>query len=149
MWRVSPLFASLATATGLVLALLLAVAWDAIDAGWDDWYDSVRPVASGSVDLASRQGHDSVRVHITVTRHRACDMRRLQAYSRLDDGSLRDAYSNRVDRPTEGRSHPPGGTYDGGVWEIWPTDSAKSVAVYVRYRCGSRMSSSKIGEVSL
>lgn len=111
------------------------------------YYDASRPVVvmKGSV---VKSEDDSVVLTIAGEKLRACTYIRLQAYTAGPDGTLRDAYARREDRP-EHADNKPLGTFNLGTWRIWPKGDATRVAVYVEHDCDGRVVKSKIADVEV
>ena len=103
--------------------------------GFAIWFtfDRYLPVVRAQGALLS---HDSNSVVLALSgqKLRECRYAGVQAYSRMPDGTLRDATIKRIDQPAGGLTRPVG-TFDMGQWDIRPTDGAAAVVVFVQHSC--------------
>jgi len=110
------------------------------------WFDSIFPVVSMNAEVVAKS-YDEVVLKLSGTKHRDCKYISIDAFSRHGD-LLRDLDMVRVDRPAEGGTKPKG-SFDFGVWKIWPTNDTKMVTVYVRYDCSGRDVFVNVAEVQI
>lgn len=107
------------------------------------------PVVAMSGRLVQRD-ESSVLVHIAGAKLRTCKFLGLTAYSIDSHGVRRDANIERMDGVViRGDTKDPG-TYDLGVWRVWPvsTDAVRAL-VSVEHDCGGVTIRSVIAEVLL
>lgn len=114
----------------------------------DHLYDSVRPVVSMRANVASR-GSDYVVVRLVAHKYRPCRYARMQAYAITAEHIMRSVYMERIDIPESGATRPVGEEFDAGLWRIWPTDGASSVALYAHHQCEDRQVSTRVADVKL
>lgn len=129
---------------GLVLALFWPLLVDQAERVTDHWL----PVVRGSAAQVHKTD-DSVTVRLTLTKLRDCKYLQVQAYSRMANGTLRDASAARRDRPEVGVTRPVGQSFDAGLWELWPIDGAVAALLYAQHDCDGRLVSSLLAEVKL
>ena len=79
--------------------------------------------------------------------YRSCRYQGIEAYNDSYP-RRRDLNMQRVDKPEEKTTRPPG-AYEFGVWRIWPTDNTKRIAIDVEYDCSGRVVFVRAAEVSL
>lgn len=127
--------------TGLSLVLWWPLLIDLTERATDTAY----PVVVSESRLVSRTDTEAV-VAVVITKQRKCDFRSLQAYSKMRDGVLHSAHTERVDFPVSGISRPVG-TYDAGRWKVWPISGAEGVVLYVQHDCDGRIVSSTFADV--
>jgi hypothetical protein len=135
--------------TAIIVGMLLSgVFTDAIRAAYQDFYNRQFPVVTMRGKLVS-QDSASATIHITGTKNRDCKFVGLLAYT-SQNGSLTDAFKERVTGPKEDGTSKPKGTYDIGYWRIWPKQGADSVLMYVQHDCaGPHLTTTKIADVAL
>lgn len=109
-------------------------------------YDKIYPVVT-MVGKIKGRNEDSVDVQMGGTKHRSCKFLRLQGFTRLD-GVLRDSNITRIDAKSEGITKPLG-TFDIGVWRVWPINGGTDVVVYVNHDCDGRIVVTKIADAQL
>lgn len=129
-------------AIGLVLSLS-AFSTDSLLKGYDELY----PVVDMRGELVE-SSPDSVFIRVTGKKNRACEYVALQAYYRSADGTMRDAYRERIG-VGETRSTKPVGYFDIGVWRVWPRRDAVAVLMYTTHECSGRVVVTKVAEVML
>lgn len=106
------------------------------------------PVVRMTGELVRREGME-VWIHIRGAKLRDCRFGGLTAYA-IDGGVRRDANIERADGIAVTGSTKPIGTYDIGVWRIWPVHgSADTVLVAVEHICDGVAIRSVIAEVPL
>ncbi len=118
--------------------------------GGFDWayalYDDVSPVVSMRGKIVDR-GPDQVVLHIEGEKHRHCQYITIRGYA-LRDNLLHDANIERVDRPMDGHTKPPG-SYSIGLWRVWPVAQATAVKVFVKHSCDGRLVTTEVADVDL
>lgn len=141
-----PFFAVVGGLIGLTWAVALP---DIV--GWaSDFYDGVRPIVRVQSEIVQRS-LNSVTVHMSGEKLRGdeCRLMTIYAYTIDSGGKSFDANITRLDRPRDGRQRERG-TYDFGVWEIWPVDAtAKSVEVWLHHSCRGRDVLTKVVSLKL
>ena len=119
-------------------------------AGFSLWFvfDRYLPVVRAQGVLLS-QAADSVVIALSGKKLRECRYAGLQAYSRMPDGTMRDASIKRIDQPAGGLTRPVG-KFDMGQWDIRPTDGAAAVVVFVQHSCRANdLRSTKMADVRI
>jgi hypothetical protein len=113
-------------------------------------YDHFFPVVTMQGKLVGRGDDGSVFVHITGTKNRDCQFLQIDSYSTNKMGFVRDANEERVGGyPVNGASKPVG-TYDLGVWRVFPVDKdAIRSRMYVEHSCNRRIVYTLISDVAL
>lgn len=111
-------------------------------------YDAVRPVVTLVSATIMEQGADDMVVGLVVRKARDCDYVRLQAFGAIADEPMMDAYMRRIDTPEKGTTRPRG-TFNIGVWRIWPINGASSVIVYAQHDCGNRIVQTRLADIDL
>jgi hypothetical protein len=129
---------------GLVLALFWPLLVDQAERATDHWLPVVRGAAA---PVYKTDG--SVTIRLTLTKLRDCKYLQVHAYSRMPNGTLRDASAARRDRAEVGVTRPAGQAFDAGLWELWPTDGAVAALLYAQHDCDGRLVSSLLAEVKL
>ena len=119
-----------------------------------DWlygaYDVAHPVARMSGRLIEHDA-ESALVDISGEKLRRCDYIGIRAYSSggpIDRSSDINANLERVDRPEDGHTKPPGKYYI-GRWRVWPVAGATLVEIYTTHLCDGRKVVTKVAEVRL
>lgn len=133
-----------AAAIGVFIGVLVAPG-GSFDWAWA-FYDDFRPVVSMTGKIVDTKPGE-ISIFISGEKHRACQYLAIRAYAE-HDGLLTDVNIERIDRPQDGHTKPPG-AYRIGTWRVWPTTGAKSVKVYVQHSCDGRLVSTKIAHVDL
>lgn len=106
------------------------------------------PVVTMQGQVVGR-GDAEVMVRIIGVKHRECRYLGLQAYSVSAAGVFADANIKRADLDERGDTKPPG-TFDLGVWRIWPLQAGASRAlVYVNHDCAGVHVRTVIADVAL
>jgi len=114
---------------------------------WVAW-DHTAPVVVAKGELVSREP-DNVVIRLAGEKKRECRYVGIQAYSKMQDDTLRDASIRRVDQMANENTRPLG-KFDMGVWDIRPTTGATAVEVYVQHSCrAGDLRSTKMAEVKL
>lgn len=131
---------------GALTGLCLVLGWPLVVDLAERATDSAYPVVVSHSRLVSRTETEAV-VAVTLTKQRHCDDIGLQAYSRMRDGVLHSAYTERVDFVPRNVSRPAGVTYDAGQWRIWPIAGADGVVIYEQHNCDGRVVSSTFADV--
>jgi hypothetical protein len=113
-------------------------------------YDHIFPVVDMRGTLVAYDPSGAALVHVGGSKLRDCQFIQIDSYSVSRTGILRDANEERVDDlPVDGGTKPPG-TYDLGVWRIYPVVAgATAVRMYVEHSCNSRLVYTLIADVPL
>ena len=109
-------------------------------------YDGFNPVVTMSGRVTGR-GVESVDVQMGGQKHRACEYLKIQAFTRKG-GILHDANIVRLDAESQGDTKPLG-TFDIGIWRVWPIKGGTDVVVYVNHNCDDRIVVTKIADVKV
>ena len=109
-------------------------------------YDNTFPVVTMSGKVTNRMD-DFVDVNVGGEKHRPCKFVSLQAFTRLN-GVLRDSNLKRVDMPAAGDTKPLG-SFNIGVWRVWPVNGGNEVVMYVTHDCDGRFVVTKIADERL
>ena len=111
-------------------------------------FDHYLPVVRTYGEIVEKSS-DSVIVGLVGEKLRECRYSGLQAYSRMPDGTLRDASIKRVDKLATGVTRPVG-KFDMGQWDVRPTTGAVSVVIFVQHSCRANdLRSTKMADVSI
>ena len=116
---------------------------DMLNEQYDDW----RPVVKITGKRVSAEGN-AVLIHMAGAKLRNCEYLRVSAFTADVSGSMRDAHIGREARRETGETKPLG-SFDLGVWRLWPTDGALRAIVYISHQCGDRIVRTKIADVAL
>jgi hypothetical protein len=110
----------------------------------------LRPVVQMKGDVVAGPTDSYVILHIYGSKLRGeeCVYKGLQAFGERAVGPAVDLRIARVGIPEDGATKPRG-TYDIGLWRVWPVDGIDTVKVYVTHQCGERFVATKIAEVEL
>lgn len=107
------------------------------------------PVVAMSGRLVQRD-ESSILIHIAGQKLRTCKFLGLTAYSINSHGVRRDANIERMDGVVMRNDTKEPGTYDLGVWRVWPVSTeAVRALVSVEHDCGGVTVRSVIAEVTL
>lgn len=129
---------------GIVIGIAVA------PGGGFDWaytfWDDVNPVVRMQGSIVAR-APGSVTLHIKGEKLRTCQYLQIRAYAERD-GLLHDINHERVDRPEDGHTKPPG-VFDIGNWRLWPVAEASRVMVFTKHSCSGRLVVTKVADVPL
>jgi hypothetical protein len=138
-----------AIVAGFVLVPIVAREYEALSIRQAERRETTRPVVTMTGRIVQRDER-SIWIHIQGTKHRDCRYLGLTAHSMDDTGVRHDANIKRDDGISERGSTKPPGSYDIGIWRIWPVgDDAKAVMVASEHDCGGVTVRSIIAEVRL
>lgn len=130
---------------GVALGLVLA------PGGGVDWayslYDDLYPVVRMHGILVSNDRLNGAVLRISGDKLRPCVFLAVRPYAERD-GLLVDVNTERVDRPSDGHTKPTG-SYDIGLWRVWPVTGAQRVKMFVKHSCDGRLVVTKIADVEL
>jgi hypothetical protein len=136
--RRQPITVGLGLAFGLTAGVL---SYPAVQYA-QEWFDSGNHVLTLTAHVEELSATE-ITLHVTGDKRRDCTYVRLQAYTVDDRGVKQDAFVTRVDQQEDHDSKPPG-SYDFGVWRIWPRGVATSVQVYSDHICSGRATRAKV-----
>ncbi len=112
------------------------------------FYDQISPVLVMTGKIVARTA-DTVDIHITGEKRRACAYMGIQAYG--GGGGLTDPAQvlelERIDATSSGATRPPG-YYDIGVWRM-NAKGSKTIRVVTQHSCDGRIVLSTIASVTL
>ena len=130
-----------------MLGLLFALLLQPITPMAKHWYETSTPVVEMIGSVVERTD-EFVLIHITGKKLRACEYMHMSAFTKSDEGYLRDAFLDRIGKPIVGATKPVG-LYDLGLWKVWPLEGGTHASVFVQHDCGGEPVLSKIADVSL
>lgn len=112
--------------------------------------DHFFPVVTMSAQLVSQE-RDSVTIHIQGEKHRSCRFVQLDSYYKTISGVMVDANEIRLDGQIQDGSTKPVGSFDLGLWRIFPApqDRATEVEMFVEHDCNGRLVITKIADIPL
>ena len=113
-----------------------------------DQREKLSPVVQMDGDIVGR-GADYIDVHVYGKKLRACKYLQTQAFARIGN-ILRDVQNRRIDTPETGGTKPLG-SFDIGVWRLWPVPmkEASHVVMFVQHDCAGRVVVTKIADETL
>lgn len=109
----------------------------------------IRPVVVMQGELVEKEG-DRVLIHMYGKKLRGveCEYKGIQAFGDRINGLPVDLSSNRIDKPITGATKD-SGSYDIGVWEVFPVKEVYRVRVNVAHECGKSRVSTEIASINL
>ena len=133
----------------IVTAMFIGFLISSSQAGLWGIYDNLNPLVRMQGNLVSRDA-DSVLIHIAGDKLRTCQFVQLDSYATDSIGLVRDANETRVDGQAYDSASKPLGSYDLGMWRIYPLGTnAVSVQMYVEHSCSGRLVIPKIADITL
>ncbi len=131
---------------GAVVALMVAPVAGLVQDRALQAYDDTFPVATvKAVRVPAPEGE--VRLTMTTTKHRACELVRVFAYDQAADGThVRAKIEKLEDGPLE--TIPAGNTVRSTVWRVYPV-TGKSIVVFAEHNCGDRVVRTRLIEMEI
>lgn len=131
---------------GVVVALLLAPALVTLTDAAQDAYDQHYPVATvKAVRVPAPAGE--VRLTMTTTKHRDCELQRVFAYDQAGDGTHVRTKIEKLDAG-ELETIPAGETVHSTVWKVHPV-TGTGIVVFSEHDCGGRVVRTRLIEMQI
>lgn len=132
---------------GMGLGALLVPVGTSLTDWMADQYDRTFPVVVMTGALLSMSDNEAI-VSLQGRKLRECAYIRTRAYAMDGDGDMHDTYIARVDMPETGETRPVG-SFQSGVWRVWPLPNSRAIVIYMNHLCGSRLVVTRGADIDL